>query len=591
MNLLTEETMNSLQNLSGYGRRVIFALMIISSLALCAAAQKVEPQQQGKMYGDPEFRGEPIDLKVVNVDIRDVLSYITEQYGINFVIDSSVKSVPVTVNVRDVPWNVALDSILQAQDLAIQTNGSILRVVDAKKLANEQEVTEKIRQSQQTSKLDTSPLYTEFIRLNYARASGSLTQSSTTSGIAVGDTFVGSTNTTTKDSSGEGLLPIIKRRLSRRGGIEVDGRSNTLIVTDVRENIDAVRQLVSLLDQPEPQIEIEARIVIATRSFSRDVGVQLSGLVLGSRGSGGSLSTLPGVAAGGAGGAGGGTGGGTTGGIGGFNGRGIPTGIGTPSNGSLISAIPNTVLGLTTGIFGTAQISLLLTAGEQKGEAKTIATPRVSTLNNRTAKIKSGVKIPVLNAQPSGAGAIATTQYIDVPLSLEITPQISDKGNVILSITAENSSLAGGGAINSQSVQTQVMVPDGGTTVVGGVLSDDERESQDRTPGLSRVPLLGNLFKRKGVSRNTNELLFFITPRIYRADAQGNLTPSTVSNETRSTTILQPVPLGNPASNSEAPTNTLPNQQQQNQQNQQNQLVPVLPIAQPEINRNSPIKP
>ncbi len=124
------------------------------------------------MYGDPGFRGEPIDLKVVNVDIRDVLSYITEQYGINFVIDSSVKSVPVTVNVRDVPWNVALDSILQAQDLAIQTNGSILRVVDAKKLATEQEIAQKNREGQ----LSASPLYTEFIRLNYARASGTLPQ-------------------------------------------------------------------------------------------------------------------------------------------------------------------------------------------------------------------------------------------------------------------------------------------------------------------------------------------------------------------------------------------------------------------------------
>ncbi len=185
---------------------------------------------------------------------------------------------------------------------------------------------------------------------------------------------------------------------------------------------------------------------------------------------------------------------------------------------------------MTTGIFGTAQISLLLTAGEQKGEAKTIATPRVSTLNNRTAKVESKIQIPVQNAQPSGGGAIATTQYVDVPLSLEITPQISDTGNIILSIVAENSSLAGGGSINSQSVKTQVMVPDGGTTVIGGVLSDDERESQDRTPGLSSIPFFGNLFKRKGVSRNTNELIFFITPRIYRPDYSGNPTSSKMNN-------------------------------------------------------------
>jgi type IV pilus assembly protein PilQ len=546
--------MNSLQNLGEYGRRVIFALMIISSLALCLAAQKVEPQQQGKMYGDPGFRGEPIDLKVVNVDVRDVLSYITEQYGINFVIDSSVKAVPVTVNVRDVPWNVALDSILQAQDLAVQANGSILRVVDAKKLATEQEVAQKIRDS----KLDVSPLYTEFIRLNYARAAGAIEGSTTTSGTKTGagnssggsGAFSESNSTTTSSQNNEGLLPIIKRRLSRRGGIEVDMRSNTLIITDVRENIDAVRQLVALLDQPEPQVEIETRIVVASRSFSRDLGFQLSGAVLGRNGSGGSIDTSPSVGSG---------------------------------------AVTNTIIGLTTGVFGTAQISLLITAGEQKGQAKTIATPRITTLNNRKAEIMSGSQIPITTVQPgSGGGAalVATTEYVSVPLRLEVTPQITDVGMVILQVLAENSTAApavgGPPPISTQSMQTQVMVPDGGTTVVGGVLFDDERESQDRTPGLSRIPLLGNLFKRKGVSRNTNELLFFITPRIYRPDNQGNQTSGTGSG-TRSTTILQPVPLGNPASNSDAPTNTLPNQQ--------NQLVPVLPVVQPEGTRTNQIKP
>jgi len=565
--------MNSLQNLGEQGRRVIFAFMIISSLVLTAAAQRVEPQQQGKMYGDPGFRGEPIDLKVVNVDIRDVLSYITEQYGINFVIDSSVKSVPVTVNVRDVPWNVALDSILQAQDLAIQSNGSILRVVDAKKLATEQEVAQRVRESQ----LDVSPLYTEFVRLNYARASGTLSGDSgganqLTSGVSSSSSSAGSIPG--GGGSDQGILGIVKRRLSRRGAVEVDGRSNTLIITDVRQNIDAIRQLVALLDQPEPQVEIEARIVIATRNFSRDLGVQLSGLVLGRNGSGGSLATAPGN----------GTGNNT-----GFVPGGVPNGIGLQPNNSLISSIPNTVIGLTTGIFGTAQISLLITAGEQKGQAKTIATPRVTTLNNRPAEIKSGSQIPITTIQPgSGAGGllVATTEYVSVPLRLAITPQITDVGMVILNVVAENSTAApavgGPPPISTQSMQTQVMVPDGGTTVIGGVLFDDERENQDRTPGLSRIPLLGNLFKRKGVSRNTNELLFFITPRIYRPDTQGN---QTSSSGTRSTTILQPVPLGNPASNSEVPNNTLP------QQPRQNQLVPVLPVVPTQTTPNSPIKP
>jgi type IV pilus assembly protein PilQ len=367
-------------------------------------------------------------------------------------------------------------------------------------------------------------------------------------------------------------MPIIKRRLSRRGGIEVDARSNTLIVTDVRENIDAIRQLVQLLDQPEPQVEIEARIVVASRNFSRDIGVQLGGAVFGSRGSVGSASTLPGSAN-------------ETG----LLRDGIQSGIGVQPNNGLLSSIPNTVIGLTTGIFGTAQLSSLITAGEQAGKAKIIATPRVTVLNNRTADIQSGSKIPITTIQPgsaAGGAIIATTEYVDVPLRLAVTPQITDAGTVILNVVAENSSAAivsGGAApaINNQTMTTQVVVPDGGTTVVGGVLFDDERESQDRTPGLSNIPLLGNLFKRKKVDKNTNEILFFITPRITRMDYNGNpVVGSSLAKESRTTTIMQPVPLGNPPSNSE----TRPTQSQ-------TPGVPVTSLIQPEVNPNQEKKP
>jgi type IV pilus assembly protein PilQ len=521
--------MNSQNTMGGYIRKVIIAFTLISTLSFLAAAQRVD--QQGKMYGDPGFRGEPINLNVVNADVRDILNYVTEQYGVNFVIDKSVKQVPVTVNISDVPWNIALDSILRAQELGIQVNGPILRVADSKILATEGEI---IRQANET-KLDSSPLYTEFIRLNYARAAGTINRGSSTSGTPSAGSSP--TSSSTGGSGGEGLLPIIKRRLSRRGSIETDGRSNSLIITDVRENIDAIRQLVAILDQPEPQVEIEARIVVASRNFSRDIGVQLSGMVFGARGSGAQGGTLDGA----------------------VSGQPFPPTLPTQGpDGSLLSAIPNTVIGLTTGIFGTAQISMLISAGEQKGQAKVIATPRVTALNNREATIESKTQIPISTIQ-AGASAggvpIVTTTYIDVPLKLQITPQITDQGTIVLEILAENSStptVTGGTApsINTQKMQTQVTVPDGGTTVVGGVLFDDERENQNRTPGLAKIPLLGNLFKRKAVSRNTNEILFFITPRIYRPD----YTPTAGSSGTKpSATILQPVPLGNPASNSDAP--------------------------------------
>jgi type IV pilus assembly protein PilQ len=533
--------MNSLQIISGHAQKILIASIITGLLVVAAAAQKVEPQRQGNMYGDPGFRGEPINLNVVNADIRDILNYITEQYGVNFVIDKSVKSVPVTVNVSEVPWNVALDSILRSQELGVQVNGTILRVADAKALATEGE----LYRAQMDNQLDGSPLYTEFIRLNYARAAGTISRGSATSGTTtVGGQGGGSSSSSGGGSasssssnagSGEGLLPIIKRRLSRRGSIEIDGRSNSLIITDVRQNIDAIRQLVAVLDQPEPQVEIEARIVVATRTFSRDIGFQLTGLVVGPRGSGGIGGTLPGVS------------------------TDLPLPTGLP-NGAIARPMQaqntNTVIGLTTGIFGTAQISALLTAGEQKGQAKIIATPRVTTLNNRKAKIESKTQIPISTIQPGSGGGdpIVTTTYVDVPLKLEITPQITDVGTVVLDVLAENASAAATAegvnpTINTQIMETQVTVPDGGTTVVGGVLFDDERENQNRTPGVSKIPILGHLFKRKGVERNTNEILFFITPRISRPDFA--VQPGSAGVKP-SATIIQPVPLGNPTSNSDA---------------------------------------
>jgi type IV pilus assembly protein PilQ len=537
--------MTSLQSISGACKRAAAALALAGVLAITAAAQTVQPQSQGRMYGDPGFVGEPINLNVVNADIRDILNYITEQYGINFVIDKSVKAVPVTVNVSDVPWNIALDSVLRAQELGVQVNGPILRVADAKTLAAEGEIFRQQRDNQ----IDASPLFTEFMKLNYARAMGSLSQASGSAGQTTTGTSTSNTSTAGGGGGGQmggadqGILSIVKRRLSRRGSVEVDSRTNTLIITDVRENIDAVRELVTLLDQPEPQVEIEARIVVASRDFSRDIGVQLSALVVGPRGMSAGGGTLPGT--------------GTT--------LGVPPSLPIGQvNGNLGSQIANTAIGLTTGVFGTAQISLLLTAGERKGQAKVIATPRVTALNNRPAEIKSGTKIPITTIQPGGGGgggggfAVATTEYVDVPLRLAITPQITEVGTVILNVVAENSSTAtivpgAPPAINSQSMTTQVTVPDGGTTVVGGVLSDDEREGTDRTPGISRIPLFGNLFKRKAVSRNTSEILFFITPRILRPEG-GPVRPE-------STTIVQPVPLGNPPSNSEMtpmPVTTVP---------------------------------
>jgi type IV pilus assembly protein PilQ len=534
--------MSLLKSLKNLINRATFAVAIVALAAVSAHAQQTtapRPSQtpqpraqqqspQGQQYGQPGFVGEAINLNVVKADIRDIFNHITEQYGVNFVIDKSVGQVPVTVNLSDVPWNIALDAILRANGLGVDVQGSILRVADAKLLADETAVRRQI----EDARLDTEQLYTEIIQLNYARASGTLGGAAgDTGGFTGGATSQGVSASSGGDVTGggadTGIMPIIKRRLSRRGGIEVDGRGNRLIVTDVRRNIDSIRQLVAFLDQPEPQVEIEVRIVIAQRNFLREIGVQLGATVRNP-----------------------------------FDRGGFITGqTGAPPNNP-----PTGTLVLTTGAFGTAQITAALNLAETKGQARIVATPRVTALNNRPAQIESGSQIPVTTIQPNGGGedqlAVFTTTFVSVPLRLSVTPQITDAGTVILRVVAENNSVnaalsngvSGTPGIDTQRMQTEVLVPDGGTTVVGGVLTDSENESRSRTPGLASVPLLGNLFKNRQTQRNTAEILFFITPRIYRPDFRGNPTNSVVDPDgNRSNTVLQPVPLGNPPSNTSTP--------------------------------------
>jgi type IV pilus assembly protein PilQ len=513
--------------------------------SMAPSADGMTQSQQGREYGQRGFIGEPINLNVVNADIRDILNYITEQYGVNFVIDSSVSAVPVTVNVQDVPWNLALDAVLKANRLGVEVSGNILRVATTQALSTESSI-EKVLSN---SRLDASPLVTEFIRLNYACGSTAICQ-------AQGGGFKGGVSTITNafipiggsaepqmktiTAGGGGIQPIIQKRLSRRGSVEVDENTNTLIITDVKENIDAIRQLVTLLDQPEPQVEIETRIVIASRSFSRDLGAQLSAGVLNpSRGGLGNISTLPSGTA-----------------LSGTDPQGVFGGlVGTGQPLNALAAAASSVIGLTTGIFGTAQISALITAAESKGTAKVVATPRITTLNNRKAEISSGQQIPVTTGQSGGGAVLFTTTFVSVPLRLEVTPRITDVGTVILHVLAENNSVNTSIASNStpgidtQKMETYVLVPDGGTTIVGGVLGENESTTKIRTPGIANIPILGNLFKRKTVTKQSSEILFFITPRIYRPDYYGRPTTSVVGTRNRSNTIPQPVPLGNPQSN------------------------------------------
>ncbi len=451
-------------------------------------------------YARPDFIGEAINLDLRStqgkvIDIRDFLRFITDTYKVNFVIDQSVRDIPITVTLQSVPWNQAMDALLRANRLGVKIEGSILRVMSQETVALE----DRLKQEQTRARQEATPLMTEIVRLKYARASSTGAAGGGGGGGGGGGAAAassggggGSASGASSTAGGSGLDGIITSRLSTRGKIQADPRTNILIITDVPENVAAIKDIITQLDVPEPQVEIESRIVIANRNFARDLGVQLSATALnGGNGSRTTVSTLPGGAT-------------------------IPAG-GEPLDG-LKAAGANTILSLTTGLLGTARISAVLSAAESKGTVKTISSPRITALNNQTANIVNGIQIPV----QTESNNTLTVTFVTAALRLEITPQINDVGNVLLKVVAENNSVntaiatRSAPGINTQRAETTVLVPDGGTTIIGGINIDVESNSQQRTPGVSRIPGLGELFKRRTVSRQTDEILFFITPRVYR---------------------------------------------------------------------------
>jgi len=337
---------------------------------------------------------------------------------------------------------------------------------------------------------------------------------------------------------GGGLLAIINSRLSPRGRIQPDPRTNSLIITDLADYVQVVEEMIARLDRPDPQVEIEARIVIASRNFLRDIGTQLAGGATGAKGRAGIFETSP-VQLG----TGSLTGGTSSSGSSGSSGSGSGSTTSNPLGPNLVGGLANGVLGggaassvlsLTTGVLGTGILSLALSASETKGQARTVAAPRVTAQDNERAEIVNGVQIPVQTVSNN----TVTTTFITAALRLEITPQIIEEtGEVLMHVVAENNTVNlalagqfnnGTPGINTQSAESTVRVQDGGTTVMGGINVDSEGNTINRTPGISRVPILGELFKHRNTTRNTDEILFFITPRIVKGDGfvgPRNLTP------------------------------------------------------------------
>lgn len=428
------------------------------SVIAAAAAQTVQApqslQNQNPTNGQRQFTGDPVTLDFQGADLRAVLRTFAEiSNGLNIVIDPSINGT-VDVSLRDVPWDQALDIILRANKLGYIVEGNIVRIVPLTVLAQENEERRKLQEAQALA----GELRTMTVPISYAKASD--------------------------------LVPVITRStLSARGDVQVDIRTNTLIIKDLAEKLSAAAELVKSLDKPQPQVEIEARIVELTRTAARQLGIEW-----------------------------------------GFGGRvdptlGTSTGLAFPSSGNLQLATPPVAIAnanvaqLALGsINGALNLSVALQALERDGKGRILSTPRVATQNNVEAEITQGSQIPIQVVSNN----TVTVTFKDAALTMKVTPQITAAGTVIMRIFVEKAApnydkvTAANPipSIDTQRAVTSVLMDDGETTVIGGIYTRQESESQSRTPYLSRIPMLGWLFKSELNLDDSRELLIFITPRI-----------------------------------------------------------------------------
>jgi type IV pilus assembly protein PilQ len=423
-----------------------------------------------------KYTGEPISVNLKDVDLRDFFRLIHEISGLNVVLDPAVKGT-LTIVLDEVPWDQALDIVLQNNGLDKQLNGNVLRIATRDTLKKEAETERDLEKAQAEA---VAPVTVTRV-LSYGKAA------------------------TMKDT--------LKKFLSARGDILSDDRSNQLIIRDIPSVIPTIDNLIRQLDRKSQQVEIEARVVSASRSFAQDIGTELG--FAGSTTSGRSLfSGTPAVGGSGV------TSGGSipaspvTVATGSQSGNGITSGI--PLSTSLSAGTPTSGFGFSHRSPNFA-VDFFITAAEAKGVGKLLSKPKVITQNNEKAIIKQGTKIPIQTT----INNTISVQFIDAVLKLEVTPQITAEGTVFMDVLVENTSIDPGiprvqgvPALDTQSAETKVTVADGGTVVIGGIIITNQRVDITQVPVVGSIPLIGNLFKRTNVTVTSQELLFFLTPRI-----------------------------------------------------------------------------
>ncbi len=469
-------------------RRSVLALLLLATAAghvpgrvglgyLPGGVLRAQGDAEMALGGAREYAGDPVSMEFQNADLRSVLRAFAEISELNFVIDPQVAG-RVDVALVDVPWDQAFDVILQANRLGYVVDGTVVRIAPAVTLAAEEE--------ERRSRAERQALAGELVvitrALGYARAAD--------------------------------LADLVTRTvLSERGQVQMDGRTNTLVIVDLPDRIGRVQALIDALDRPQSQVEIQARIVQASQDYLRELGVQwgVAARVAPEIGNTTSLS-FPNR-------------GGITGRVGGVQGpaggadaralesenSGTAVDLGAPS--------ASAALGLALGaIDGSLNLDVVLSAAESDGQVRILSNPRITTQNNVQATITQGDQIPIQTV----ANNTVTVTFRDAALRLAVTPQITTSDTVIMRIEIGNDfadfarQVNGVPPIVTQSASTTVQVPDGATTVIGGIYESARSRSARRVPGIHRVPILGWFFRSRAERRRSDELLIFLTPRIVR---------------------------------------------------------------------------
>ena len=423
-----------------------------------------EAPAQGKKY-----TGDPISVNLKDVDLKDFFRLIHEISGLNVVLDPAVRGT-VTLVLDEVPWDQGLDIVLRNNGLTKEIDGNVLRIATQDTLRHEADQQRELLKAQ----ADAVEMVTVTRVLSYAQATT--------------------------------MVPTVKKILSARGDVFPDARSNTLIIRDIPASIPKIDNLLRQIDRKSQQVEIEARVVQTSRSFAREIGTQFG------------FSAPTGV-----------TGNTAFGGLTGISTFLSPVihsvnppfstgGTGSsqiPLNSNLGATAPNSGFTFSTQGHNYA-IDFLLSLMESRGVGKILSEPKGITQNNEKLTVKQGQQIPI----QTNINNTISTQYVDAVLELEVTPQITSEGTVFLDVNIQNTqidkavSVNGQPGLDTQSTQTKVLINDGGTVVIGGVVISNQNTTINQVPLLGSVPLIGNLFKHTDISVSTQELMFFVTPRI-----------------------------------------------------------------------------